>query len=138
MASSSSIRATINKKKDQRKNLKNRKDDLERIRMRLNGEFDDDVSAARKHNAETVAYLSGGLSGTSLSVSTMVCDIESMKEQAVWSDRKLSSAEQSINQEISRCQTEIGNLDAEINRLEAEYRAAKERERRAALAALGL
>ena len=138
MASSSTISATINKKKEQRKALKSRKDDLERIRKRLNGEFDDDVSAARKHNQKTVEYLSSGLSGTSLSVGTTVCDIESMKEQAVWSERELSSAEQNISQEISRCQTEISDLDAEINRLEAEYKAAKERELRAALAALGL
>lgn len=138
MASSSSIRTTINKKKNQRKVLKERKADLTRIRTRLNEEFDDDVSTARKYSEKTAEYLSGGLSGSSLSVASIVCDIEAVRERAVWSERRLSSAEQSIEQEISRCQTEISNLDAQIARLEAEYEAAKERERRAALAALGL
>lgn len=138
MASSSSIRTTINKKKNQRKVLKERKADLTRIRTRLDEEFDDDVSTARKYSEKTAEYLSGGLSGSSLSVASIVCDIEAVRERAVWSERRLSSAEQSIGQEISRCQTEISNLDAQIARLEAEYEAAKERERRAALAALGL
>ncbi len=138
MARSGSIRTMLNKKKNQRKVLKERKEDLTRIRKRLNEEFDDDVSTARKYSEKTADYLSGGLSGSSLSVASIVCDIEAVRERAVWSERKLSSAEQSIGQEISRCQTEISNLDAEIARLEAEYEAAKERERRAALAALGL
>lgn len=137
--SSSSIRAQIDQVKRKLETYEERKKALEKIRKKLGGDFDNNVSAAQRHNSSLTSALYNGLSGGSLGVSRLCGEIDDEREKAVWSDRSLSSADDSMEREISRCQSEISRLESELTSLQAQLQAALEAEaqaRREALASM--
>ena len=72
-------------------------------------------------------------------MSRLCGEIDDEKEKAVWNDRNLSSADDSMEREISRCRTEISRLESELSSLQAQLQAALEAEaqaRREALASM--
>lgn len=137
--SSSSIRAQINQVKRKLETYEDRKKALEKIRKKLGSDFDNNVSAAQRHNSNLTAALYNGLSGGSLEVSRLCGEIDDEREKTVWSDRSLSTADDSMEREISRCRTEISRLESELSSLQAQLQAALEAEdqaRREALASM--
>lgn len=134
--SSSSIRAQISQVQRTLETYKDRKSTLEKIQRKLNGDFDDNVSTAQRYNSSLTASLYEGLSGGNLKVSRLCGEIDDVKEKPVWSDRNLSSADDNMDREISRCRSEISRLEAELSSLQAQLQAALEAEAKARLEAL--
>lgn len=134
--SSSSIRAQISQVQRALETYKDRKLTLEKIQKKLNDDFDNNVSAARRHNSNLAANLYDGLSGGSLGVNRLCREIDDVKEKPVWSDRNLSYADDSLDREISRCRSEISQLETELSSLQAQLQAALDAEDKARLEAL--
>lgn len=134
--SSSSIRAEIRQVKKELDTYEDRKKNLEKIKKKLGGDFDNNVSVAQRHNNCLTVSLYDGVSGGSLKIKRLCGEIDDVKEKAVWNDKNLSSAEDSVDREISRCRSEISRLEAEISSLQARLQAALEAEAQARLEAL--
>lgn len=131
--SSSSIRAQIRQVQRTLEIYKDRKSNMEKTQKKLNSKFDDNVSTAQQYNSSLTANLYEGLSGRSLRVSRLCEEIDDVKEKPVWNDRNLSSADDYMDREISRCRSEISRLEAELSSLQAQLQAALETEAKARL-----
>lgn len=122
--SSDTIRARISTLKKEREEYVRRRSAIQKVQKVLNGQFDDDVSNARKQNEKITGCLESGLRGSSLSVSQLCGQIDGVKEKPVWNDTNLSDASEDIDAEERRCSSEISRLDAEISSLQTQLAAA--------------
>lgn len=136
MASVSVLQRKVNDCKKKIKTWKERKAALEKVRRRLERDFDDNVSDVRKQCERLLSGLNSGLRGEGLRGMALNDSVEWNKEPQTWQDARLGSAESSLSTEISRCKGEIDSLEEQLRILERQLREAKEAERRARLEAL--
>ena len=126
--SSSSIRAEIGRVRKTLNTYEDRKKNLEKIKKKLGGDFDNNISAAQRHNSSLTFGLYDGLSGGSLGIRNLCGKIDDAKEKAVWNDKNLSAADDNVGLEINRCRFEISQLEAELSSLQAQLQAVLETE----------
>ena len=132
--SSAEIRAKISALQKKRDEYIRRQNAVQKVQKVLNGQFDDDISQARKQNEQITGYLERGLEGGSLTVFRLCEQIDAVKEKQIWSDSDLSTASTAIDAENGRCGSEISRLNSEISSLQIQLAAALRAEAAAAAA----
>ena len=130
--SSAAIKANMSSLRKKRDEYVRRQSAIQKVQAVLNGQFDDDVSLARKQDEQITESLERGLKGDSLGASRLCEQIDMVKENQVWSDVNLSEASADINAEERRCASEIAQIDSEISRLQTQLTSALQAEAEAA------
>ena len=122
--SSATIKANISSLRKKRDEYVRRQCVIQKVQAVLNGQFDDDISQARKQNEQITESLEKGLKGGTLGVSRLCGQIDAAKENQVWRDANLSGASADIDAEERRCASEISRIDSEISRLQTQLASA--------------
>lgn len=139
MASSSYLRAQKRQKEQEKRQLTDRLQGVERIIYKIDSQLDSYVSAVNSMISSCIFNIGMGIRGKARAAS-IIAEMREEGEKSPSSDNKISGSRGYLRSEQFRCQSRIQALESEISGLNVQIRRAEaaeaEEKRRALEAAL--